>query len=163
MCRGWQLSHRSRRAVASAHGGRVHREGTGTSATVVTAMLALVCESAGREAGTKRPPRSVRRQSATQNARSAFVSWGRLVLSCTMASCCRKARFSSAKYQRSRDRQGSEEAQVRLALAKRASRKGTHPSPSLTHRSCGADDSFGECFVAKSSLPTLRFVRSSNG
>ena len=37
-----------------------------------------------------------RRQSATHNARSALVSLGRLVLRCTMASCCRKARFSSA-------------------------------------------------------------------
>ena len=37
-----------------------------------------------------------RRQSATQNARSAFVSLGRVVLRFRMASCCRKARFSSA-------------------------------------------------------------------
>jgi len=35
VCRGWQLSHRSRRAVSSAHGRRAHREATGTSATAV--------------------------------------------------------------------------------------------------------------------------------
>jgi hypothetical protein len=49
--RGWQLSHRSRRAVSRAHGRRVHREATETSATAVTAPLALGCESGGREAG----------------------------------------------------------------------------------------------------------------
>ena len=37
-----------------------------------------------------------RPQSATQNARSALVSLGRLVVRFRMASCCRKARFSIA-------------------------------------------------------------------
>jgi hypothetical protein len=37
-----------------------------------------------------------RRESATQNARSALVSLGRLVVRFRMASCCRKARFSIA-------------------------------------------------------------------
>ena len=55
MCRGWQLSHRSRRAVSRAHGRRVHRETTGTSATAVTAPLALGCESGGRGAGKGGP------------------------------------------------------------------------------------------------------------
>ena len=37
-----------------------------------------------------------RPQSATQEARFALESLGRLVLRCTMASCCRKARFCRA-------------------------------------------------------------------
>ena len=56
-----------------------------------------------------------RRESATQNARSALVSLGRLVVRFRMASCCRKARFSIASSRCGR--------RLNLAVASRAHKR----------------------------------------